>query len=165
MGGTSAVPLGRPLPSVHGRALGEEVALFMSTYVNKVDRKGRVSVPATFRTAIADQSFDGIVAFPSLDYEALEATGIDRMEAVSARLDELEQPDEQQSLATLIPPDLNGCLLILRAESCYPKSSRRTRTLPRARPSLGLVRPSRSGNPIVLLSMRRHCLIAPVARV
>jgi len=102
MGGTSAVPIGRPLPSVHGRALGEEVALFMSTYVNKVDRKGRVSVPATFRTAISDQSFDGIVAFPSLDYEALEATGIDRMEAVSAGLDELEQPDEQQSLATLI---------------------------------------------------------------
>ena len=78
------------------------MALFMSTYVNKVDRKGRVSVPATFRTAIADQSFDGIVAFPSLDYEALEATGIDRMEAVSAGLDEIEQPDEQQSLATLI---------------------------------------------------------------
>jgi MraZ protein len=102
MGGTSAVPIGRPLPSVHGRALGEEVALFMSTYVNKVDRKGRVSVPATFRTALADLSFDGIVAFPSLDYEALEATGIDRMEAVSAGLDELEQPDEQQSLATLI---------------------------------------------------------------
>ena len=42
------------------------------------------------------------MAFPSLDYEALEATGIDRMEAVSAGLDELEQPDEQQSLATLI---------------------------------------------------------------
>jgi MraZ protein len=78
------------------------VALFMSTYVNKVDRKGRVSVPATFRTALADQSFDGIVAFPSLDYAALEATGIDRMEAVSAGLEELEQPDEQQSLATLI---------------------------------------------------------------
>jgi MraZ protein len=91
-----------PLAERPGRALGEEVALFMSTYVNKVDRKGRVSVPATFRTAIADQSFDGIVAFPSLDYEALEATGIDRMEAVSAGLDEIEQPDEQQSLATLI---------------------------------------------------------------
>ena len=102
MGGTSAVPIGRPLPSVHGRALGEEVALFMSTYVNKVDRKGRVSVPATFRTALADLSFDGIVAFPSLDYEALEATGIDRMEAIATRLDELEQPEEQQSLATLI---------------------------------------------------------------
>jgi len=74
----------------------------MSTYVNKVDRKGRVSVPATFRTALADQSFDGIVAFPSLDCDALEATGIDTMEAISAGLDELEQSEEQQGLATLI---------------------------------------------------------------
>ncbi len=101
-GGTSAVPIGRPLPSVHGRALGEEVALFMSTYVNKVDRKGRVSVPATFRAAVAGQSFAGIVAFPSFESEALEATGIERMEAISAGLDELEQPEEQQRLATLI---------------------------------------------------------------
>src|SRR5437870_13023511 len=74
----------------------------MSTYMNKVDRKGRLSVPATFRTALADQSFDGIVAFPSLDYDALEATGIDTMEAISAGLDEIEQPAEQKSFATLI---------------------------------------------------------------
>jgi MraZ protein len=82
--------------------LGEEVALFMSTYVNKVDRKGRVSVPATFRAVLKDQSFEGIVAFPSLDYGALEATGIDTMEAISAGLDEIEQPAEQKSFATLI---------------------------------------------------------------
>jgi len=79
--------------------LGEEVALFMSTYVNKVDRKGRVSVPATFRATLNDQS---IVAFPSLEYDALEATGIDTMEAISAGLDEIEQPAEQQGFATLI---------------------------------------------------------------
>jgi MraZ protein len=102
MGGTSAVPIGRPLPSVQGRALGEKVALFLSTFVNKVDRKGRVSVPATFRAAVAGQSFAGIVAFPSFECEALEATGIDRMEVISAGLDELEQPEEQQRLATLI---------------------------------------------------------------
>jgi len=82
--------------------LGEKVALFMSTYVNKVDRKGRVSVPATFRAVLNDQSFEGIVAFPSLDYDALEATGIDTMEAISAGLDEIEQPEEQQGFATLI---------------------------------------------------------------
>src|SRR2546429_483548 len=52
----------------------------MSTYVNKVDRKGRVSVPATFRAVLNDQSFEGIVAFPSLDYDALEATAFDTME-------------------------------------------------------------------------------------
>jgi MraZ protein len=73
----------------------------MSTYVNKVDRKGRVSVPATFRTALADQSFDGIVAFPSLDCDALEATGIDTMEAISAGIDEIEDLEEQ-GLANLI---------------------------------------------------------------
>ena len=64
--------------------------LFFSTFVNKVDRKGRVSVPATFRAVLNDQSFEGIVAFPSLDYDALEATGIDTMEAISAGLDEIE---------------------------------------------------------------------------
>ena len=90
MGGTSAVPIGRPLPSVHGRALGEEVALFMSTYVNKVDRKGRVSVPATFRAAVADQSFPGIVVFPSFKYEALDGSGIKRMEEMSERLNTLD---------------------------------------------------------------------------
>ena len=31
-----------------GSALGAGVALFLSTFVNKVDRKGRVSVPAPF---------------------------------------------------------------------------------------------------------------------
>src|ERR1700752_2457315 len=73
----------------------------MSTYVNKVDRKGRVSVPATFRASLANLSFDGIVAFPSLDCDALEATGIDTMEAISAGVGGIDDPEEQ-ALATLI---------------------------------------------------------------
>jgi MraZ protein len=104
MGGTSAASIGRPLPSVRGRALGEEVALFMSTYVNKVDRKGRVSVPATFRAQIqlTGQSFPGVVAYPLLDQEALEASGIDRLQEISAALDELDDAQQQQDLATMI---------------------------------------------------------------
>jgi transcriptional regulator MraZ len=103
-GGTSAASIGRPLPSVRGRALGEEVALFMSTYVNKVDRKGRVSVPATFRAQIqiSGQSFLGVVTYPLLDQEALEGTSIDRMQAISAALDALDAAQEQQDLATMI---------------------------------------------------------------
>lgn len=85
MGGTSAALHGRPLPSVHGRALGEEVALFLSTYVNKVDRKGRVSVPATFRAALAAQRFPGVVVWPSYKFPALEACGADRMEELVDR--------------------------------------------------------------------------------
>jgi len=55
------------------------MALFLSTFVNKVDRKGRVSVPATFRSAVAGQEFHGIVAFPSFKNAALQCGGMDWM--------------------------------------------------------------------------------------
>jgi MraZ protein len=102
MGGTSAAPIGRPLPSVRGRALGEEVAMFLSTYVNKVDRKGRVSVPATFRTTLAAQRFPGIVVFPSFKYPALEANSLEWMEELANRLDTLDKfSDEHENLEML----------------------------------------------------------------
>jgi MraZ protein len=113
------VPIGRPLPSVHGRALGEEVELFLSTFVNKVDRKGRVSVPATFRAALADQSFPGIVAFPSYKHQALEASGIKRMEEMSARLNILDEfSEEHENLGMLfaasqaLPFDTEGRIVL-----------------------------------------------------
>jgi MraZ protein len=65
------------------------VALFLSTFVNKVDRKGRVSVPATFRTVLSQQSFSGVVAFPSLVYAAIEGSGIDRFERLAEGIDDL----------------------------------------------------------------------------
>src|SRR5262252_7388626 len=102
MGGISATPIGRPLPSVQGGALGEEVELFLSTFVNKVDRKGRVSVPATFRAAVADQSFPGIVVFPSFKYAALDGSGIKRMEEMSERLNTLDEfSEEHENLGML----------------------------------------------------------------
>jgi MraZ protein len=78
------------------------VALFLSTFVNKVDRKGRVSVPASFRTALAGQSFAGIVAFRSFKTAAIEGSGIDRIEEMTARLDTLDQfSEEYDSLSAL----------------------------------------------------------------
>jgi MraZ protein len=119
MGGTSATPIGRPLPSVQGRALGEEVELFLSTFVNKVDRKGRVSVPATFRAAVADQSFPGIVVFPSFKYEALDASGIKRMEEMTARQNILDEfSDEHENIGMLfamsqaLPFDTEGRIVL-----------------------------------------------------
>ena len=43
------------------------MALFTYTFVNKVDRKGRVSVPASFRNELARQSFNGVAVYPSID--------------------------------------------------------------------------------------------------
>ena len=76
--------------------------MFLSTYVNKVDRKGRVSVPATFRTSLAAQRFPGIVVFPSYKYPALEANGVDWMEELANRLDALDKfSDEHENLEML----------------------------------------------------------------
>lgn len=85
-----------------GRTLGAGLALFLSTFVNKVDRKGRVSVPATFRAALAGQNFNGIVAFRSFKLPALEGSGIDRMEEMSARIDALDEfSEDRDSLASI----------------------------------------------------------------
>ena len=81
------------------------MALFLSTFVNKVDRKGRVSVPATFRTALAGQSFNGIIAFRSFKLPALEASGIDRMEEMSVRIDGLDDFSEDRDALSSIFAD------------------------------------------------------------
>ena len=59
------------------------MALFVSTFINKVDRKGRVSVPATFRTTLLAQSFLGIVVYPSFSAAAVEGCGTDFLEELA----------------------------------------------------------------------------------
>lgn len=79
------------------------MALFLSTFVNKIDRKGRVSVPASFRAALAGQAFQGVVMFRSSAHECLEGFGMDLMEEMSARLDAFDLfSAEQDDLATTI---------------------------------------------------------------
>ncbi len=61
------------------------MGLFISRHVNKVDRKGRVSVPASFRAALAEQSFQGIVVYPSFTQEGVvEGCGMDFLERLAA---------------------------------------------------------------------------------
>ncbi len=71
------------------------MALFLSTFVNKVDKKGRVSVPAPFRAVLAVQAFAGIVAYPSFVSAAIDACGLDRMEQLSGSVDQLNPFGEQ----------------------------------------------------------------------
>lgn len=63
------------------------MALFLSTVTNKVDRKGRVSVPSLFRNAIVDPTFHGIVAFPSFRHPALQCGSMAWMEELSSGVD------------------------------------------------------------------------------
>ena len=50
--------------------------MFLSTVTNSLDAKGRVSVPADFRSVIGESGredgFDGIIVWPSFDGAYLE---------------------------------------------------------------------------------------------
>jgi MraZ protein len=48
---------------------------FVSHYALRVDAKGRVSVPASFRAVLARDGFDGLYCYPALDRPALDAGG------------------------------------------------------------------------------------------
>lgn len=52
------------------------VALFLNSFTNKVDKKGRVSVPSTFRAAVEGSAYHGVVLFPHFSDPCLE--GADR---------------------------------------------------------------------------------------
>lgn len=78
--------------------------LFTSTYTNKVDKKGRVSVPAPFRATLpeGDQS---VAAFPSLISTAIEGFDYGYLEHISERLnnfDMLISPSQKQDPAAKI---------------------------------------------------------------
>ena len=81
------------------------MALFLDSHVHKIDRKGRVSVPAQFRAALINQSYAGVIAFPSFreNCDAIEACGMDRMDQLSESLDSLDPfSNEQNDMATVI---------------------------------------------------------------
>ena len=87
------------------------LALFLSTFVNRIDRKGRVSVPAPFRTVLAAQTFPGVIAFPSFVVSAIEASGIDRIERLSAGIDQFDPfSDEHDAFAISILADSHQLL-------------------------------------------------------
>ena len=71
------------------------MALFLSTFTNKVDKKGRVSVPAPFRAALAGQNFNGLVAFRSYRLPAIEGLDMERMEQFSESADALDLFSEE----------------------------------------------------------------------
>jgi MraZ protein len=79
------------------------MALLVGRFVNKIDKKGRVSVPKPFRDAFKDQAFAGLYAYPLFKFPAIEACGEDFMARISASLDDLDMfSDEQDELASVI---------------------------------------------------------------
>lgn len=67
---------------------------FVSNHTNKIDGKGRVSVPAAFRAVLARDGYDGLYCYPSLDMNAVDAGGHGLFEAIEGRLSRIETYSE-----------------------------------------------------------------------
>ena len=70
--------------------------MFLSSYENKLDKKGRVSVPASFRSHLSSSGYNGFIAYPSFNHEALEACSEDRIEKISNTIDSLNPFEEKR---------------------------------------------------------------------
>lgn len=93
----------RPAPDFTSGFSSAVMTLFLSTHHNKVDKKGRVSVPSQFRTELANESFQGIVVFRSNVHPALEGFAYSYMQEIAGRLDNFDMfSEEQDDLATAL---------------------------------------------------------------
>ena len=70
--------------------------MFLSSYENKIDKKGRVSVPSTFRSHLNSLGYNGFISYPSFNHPALEACSQDRIEKLSNTIDSLNPFEEKR---------------------------------------------------------------------
>jgi MraZ protein len=63
---------------------------FVSHFTNRLDAKGRVSIPASFRSVLARDGFEGLYCFPSPHAATVDAGGNDLLKEIASRLGGLE---------------------------------------------------------------------------
>ena len=64
--------------------------LFVSKYFNKVDKKGRVSLPSSFRNALPKSNKNEIILYKSIKTPSIEGCGIGRLKEISKRINNLD---------------------------------------------------------------------------
>jgi MraZ protein len=73
---------------------------FVSHHTLRLDAKGRVSIPASFRAVLARDGFEGLYCYPALDRGAIDAGGnalLTEIEALIARYSPYSEEREQFS--------------------------------------------------------------------
>ncbi len=81
---------------------------FVSTFTNKIDSKGRVSVPAPFRAVLERDGYaGGVYCYPSLDAPALDAGGERLAKKIDGLLSGLpDYSDERDELSVALYGDV-----------------------------------------------------------
>ena len=64
--------------------------LFISKYFNKIDKKGRVSLPSNFRNALPKSNKNEIILYKSIKTKSIEGCGVGRLKEISKRINNLD---------------------------------------------------------------------------
>ena len=72
--------------------------MFLSTYENKLDKKGRVSVPASYRSYLSSLGYNGVICYPSFNNQSLEVCAQDRIEKISNTIEALNPFEEKRDI-------------------------------------------------------------------
>ena len=70
--------------------------MFLSVYENRLDKKGRVSVPASFRSHLSNLGYNGVVCYSSFNNQSIEAWPQERIEKISNAIDALNPFEEKK---------------------------------------------------------------------
>lgn len=78
--------------------------LFLSTSIHKIDKKGRVSVPAAYRSALEVEDFRGVALTPPFDgAPCIEGSGMSRVEAMAQVIETMNPLEpERDALAMVV---------------------------------------------------------------
>jgi transcriptional regulator MraZ len=75
---------------------------FVANFTLRLDSKGRVSIPGSFRAVLARDGFEGLYCYPALDHPAIDAGGsalLGEIEALIGRYAPFSDQRERLALA------------------------------------------------------------------
>ena len=72
--------------------------MFISTYENKLDKKGRVSVPASYRSHLSVLGYSGVICYPSFTNSSIEFCPQDRLQQIIDTIDTLNPFEENRDI-------------------------------------------------------------------
>ena len=64
--------------------------LFVSKFINKIDKKGRVSLPSNFRNVLPKNNKNEIILYKSLKSKSIEGCGVGRLNEIAKRINDLD---------------------------------------------------------------------------
>ena len=64
--------------------------LFVSRFINKIDKKGRVSLPSNFRNVLPKTNSNEIILYKSIKTPSIEGCGAGRLKEIAKRINNLD---------------------------------------------------------------------------